>query len=135
MQKCSEIKQIQKFTYNLTECLLYDANFLWLKALKGLINIEFYICAAALLSRSKPSMISLAGGNPNPEYFPFQEAEFKLRYLFNLINFCRLRRKRPNTFNDFVGKFLQFFIFWQYLLLISRRGKAHPLIKSKIVWK
>lgn len=33
----------------------------------------------ALLTRSGPSMISLAGGMPNPDMFPFQEAEFKLR--------------------------------------------------------
>ncbi|CAH1776805.1 unnamed protein product [Owenia fusiformis] len=32
-----------------------------------------------LLSRSPPSMISLAGGMPNPELFPFQEADIKLR--------------------------------------------------------
>lgn len=33
----------------------------------------------ALLARSGPSMISLAGGMPNPKLFPFEEAEFKLR--------------------------------------------------------
>jgi len=33
----------------------------------------------ALLIKSKPSVISLAGGNPNPSLFPFQQAEFKLR--------------------------------------------------------
>lgn len=33
----------------------------------------------ALVMRSGPSMISLAGGMPNPDMFPFQEAEFKLR--------------------------------------------------------
>lgn len=33
----------------------------------------------AILAKSGPSMISLAGGLPNPDLFPFQEAEFKLR--------------------------------------------------------
>lgn len=33
----------------------------------------------AIVAQSGPSMISLAGGMPNPNLFPFQEAEFKLR--------------------------------------------------------
>lgn len=41
----------------------------------------FSLRLAAIVAQSGPSMISLAGGMPNPNLFPFQEAEFKLRWV------------------------------------------------------
>jgi DNA-binding transcriptional MocR family regulator len=52
--------------------------------------VHTVLCPAALLARSKPSMISLAGGNPNPGLFPFKEMDIKLRsvlVLFALLVF------------------------------------------------
>ena len=44
-----------------------------------LISVIFL--QAALVARSPPSTISLAGGFPNPKLFPFESAEITLRYL------------------------------------------------------
>uniref|UniRef100_A0A8C4F6G1 Kynurenine/alpha-aminoadipate aminotransferase, mitochondrial n=1 Tax=Dicentrarchus labrax TaxID=13489 RepID=A0A8C4F6G1_DICLA len=38
-----------------------------------------YLCEAELQQRSPPSMISLAGGAPNPNTFPFQLASIKMK--------------------------------------------------------
>jgi len=43
-----------------------------------------YWLVAALLARCPPSVISLAAGNPNPDNFPFKEAQFTLRWEYSL---------------------------------------------------
>lgn len=40
----------------------------------------FLYYVAAIKAQCGPSMISLAGGSPNPYLFPFKEATFSLRY-------------------------------------------------------